>query len=268
MNANFNHPTLYVKAHLLGSLTSAVRLAEKVSSQKNIAFAENLLTIKRSSADIKLRLVNECNKERILKSAKYDILSIKLSNIKSSQGLEKPASFNFPPPSQQEIRKVLAGLKARSVERQNKQLSVTDKLDDRHVTQGVASKSLSAGENGENRSNRDADIHAKTRHGWVAKNLNAEGPAQTHQVTKVDLDRVKFKINEKNLAHLKSKMNLLQERLRPEMHQFDSHYLSPEKARAVGKADLDRLNRLNLFADIRAKYDQALARYKLSEGMD
>ncbi|MCK3838899.1 MULTISPECIES: hypothetical protein [Pseudomonas] len=92
--------SLYVKSHVFNSAASAVALAKKDSSQKNINFAERLLQAKQGVSELMPQKAT--NGGEITNSEKYTKLQVDLKHISISQaqeGVVKKLQSRQPKPS-------------------------------------------------------------------------------------------------------------------------------------------------------------------------
>ncbi|QUG75160.1 hypothetical protein GKQ23_09225 [Erwinia sp. E602] len=80
-----NNISLYFKAKYINSATAAVELAKNKPSEKNIKFAEKILSVKMAAADILLERSSGCKGFHQIKAEKYSSLLKCIESLKSNQ---------------------------------------------------------------------------------------------------------------------------------------------------------------------------------------
>ncbi|WP_227317364.1 protein-tyrosine phosphatase family protein [Cedecea davisae] len=155
-----NNLSLNIKAHVFRRVTSAVKLAEENSTDKNIKFAKKLLSARQSRPDTCLRKVVRFNGEGVTRSEKYYLLSTRLGNVTP---LQNP-SF-----SESHQRNTLM---SRMNVLQNQLLPAKDAHDERYLSPPMSNLRFPPDFSGENSINRFGSIRAKASTA-VGQQLNA-----------------------------------------------------------------------------------------------
>lgn len=85
--------SLYLKAHFLNSSSSAVKLAERTKSEKHIAFAKKLLSVKQGFNEINIKN-NSGDANYQMTKSKYIKLSQRINAIDTESSQQNPVPFD------------------------------------------------------------------------------------------------------------------------------------------------------------------------------